>query len=83
MGRAAAGQIAQALIRSGRAPSTPVMIAVNVSLPDERVIRGELSSLAFLVEAISDRDPTLLLIGDAVDQSSAHLAAATAKQAAG
>src|SRR5579872_1243549 len=41
MGRAAAGQIAQALIRSGRAPSTPVMIAVNVSLPDERVLRGE------------------------------------------
>jgi uroporphyrin-III C-methyltransferase len=66
MGRAAAGQISAALIRAGRAPTTPVMIAVNVSLPNERIIRGELSSLAFLVDMIGERDPTLLLIGDVV-----------------
>jgi uroporphyrin-III C-methyltransferase len=66
MGRAAAGEIARALIAAGRHPDTPVLVAVNVSLPSERLIRGRLSSLAFLVATISDDDPTLLLIGEAV-----------------
>jgi uroporphyrin-III C-methyltransferase len=66
MGRAAAAEIARELIAAGRSPTTPVLIAVDVSLPTERIIGGELSSLAFMVEAISDDDPTLLLIGDAV-----------------
>jgi len=67
MGRAAAGEIARSLIAAGRDPDTPVMIAVNVSLPDERLIRGRLSALSFLVATISDDDPTLLLIGEAVE----------------
>ncbi|RVT93012.1 uroporphyrinogen-III C-methyltransferase [Sphingomonas crocodyli] len=66
MGRAAAPTIAQRLIAAGRAADTPVMIAVNVSLPDERLIRGRLDALAFLTATISDDDPTLLLIGEAV-----------------
>lgn len=66
MGRAAAAEIARELIAAGRSPTTPVLIAVDISLPTERITRGELSSLAFMVEAISDDDPTLLLIGDAV-----------------
>ncbi|BBD00707.1 MULTISPECIES: uroporphyrinogen-III C-methyltransferase [Sphingobium] len=66
MGRAAAGEIARSLIAAGRDPETPVMVAVNVSLPGERLIRGKLSALAFLVQTISDEDPTLLLIGEAV-----------------
>lgn len=66
MGRAAAGEVARALIAAGRDPDTPVMVAVNVSLPTERLIRGKLSALAFLVATISDDDPTLLLIGEAV-----------------
>lgn len=66
MGRAAAPQISRSLIAAGRHPDTPVLIAVNVSLPTERLIRGKLSALAFLVAAISDDDPTLLLIGEAV-----------------
>jgi uroporphyrin-III C-methyltransferase len=71
MGRAAAGEIGRALIAAGRAPDTPVMIAVNVSLPTERILRGRLSALAFLVETISDTDPALLLIGEAVGASAA------------
>lgn len=67
MGRAAAGEIARSLIAAGRDPDTPVLIAVNVSLPDERLIRGKLSALSFLVATISDDDPTLLLIGEAVE----------------
>lgn len=66
MGRAAAGEISRSLIAAGRDPETPVMVAVNVSLPSERLIRGKLSALAFLVQTISDEDPTLLLIGEAV-----------------
>lgn len=66
MGRAAAAEISRSLIAAGRDPETPVMVAVNVSLPNERLIRGRLSALAFLVATISDDDPTLLLIGEAV-----------------
>jgi uroporphyrin-III C-methyltransferase len=66
MGRAAAADIARELIAAGRAPDTPVMVAVNVSLPNERLIRGRLSALAFLVRTIGERDPALLLIGEAV-----------------
>jgi len=67
MGRIAAPAIARELIKSGRGPETPVLIVANVSLPNERLIRGRLDSLAFLVRAIGDDDPTLLLIGAAVD----------------
>jgi uroporphyrin-III C-methyltransferase len=69
MGRAAAGEVARNLIAAGRAPDTPVMVAVNVSLPTERILRGRLSALAFLVETISDDDPSLLLIGEAIKPS--------------
>ena len=65
MGRAAAPEIVRNLLAAGRAPDTPVMIAVNVSLPTERLIRGTLAALPFLTATISDDDPTLLLIGEA------------------
>jgi uroporphyrin-III C-methyltransferase len=69
MGRAAAAEVSRNLIAAGRAPDTPVMVAVNVSLPTERILRGRLSALAFLVETISDDDPSLLLIGEAIKPS--------------
>ena len=72
MGRAAAPEVARELIRAGRDPQTPVMIAVNVSLPTERLIRGRLAALPFLVRTISDDDPTLLLIGEAVAGDHRH-----------
>lgn len=66
MGRAAASTVAHQLIAAGRDPATPVMVAVNVSRPDERLLRGRLDSLAFLVQTVSQDDPTLLLVGDAL-----------------
>ncbi|WP_019832680.1 uroporphyrinogen-III C-methyltransferase [Sphingomonas sp. PR090111-T3T-6A] len=66
MGRVAAAEVAHALVAAGMAADTPVLVAVNASLPTERLIRGQLSALPFLVKAISDDDPTMLLIGDAV-----------------
>src|SRR5690606_1053528 len=65
MGRAAAPEIARNLIAAGRDPATPVMAAVNVSQPNERLLRGRLDALAFLVRTIGRDDPTLLLIGEA------------------
>jgi uroporphyrin-III C-methyltransferase len=72
MGRAAAASVTQQLIAAGRNPDTPVLVVVNASLPAERIIRGRLSSLAFLVETIGDKDPTVLIVGDAVVQPSAR-----------
>ena len=66
MSRAAAAEVSRNLIAAGRAPDTPVMVAVNVSLPTERILRGRLSALAFLVETVSEHDPSLLLIGEAI-----------------
>ncbi|ONF95101.1 uroporphyrinogen-III C-methyltransferase [Sphingomonas jeddahensis] len=68
MGRAAAPAIAHQLMAAGRSPETPVLVVVNASLPNERIVRGRLSSLAFLVVTISDRDPAVLLVGGAVEQ---------------
>ncbi len=88
MGRAAAGEVARNLIAAGRGADTPVMVAVNVSLPTERIIRGRLSALAFLVETIGETDPALLLIGEAVaapavsvDRGRAHQAGSVATTA--
>jgi uroporphyrin-III C-methyltransferase len=66
MGRAAAPDIARRLIAAGRDPATPVLVAVDVSLPTERLLRGRLDGLGFLVRAISEDAPTLLLVGEAV-----------------
>jgi uroporphyrin-III C-methyltransferase len=66
MGRAAAPEIARQLIAAGMPRDTAVMIAVNVSLPTERLITGRLDALGFLARTISDTDPALLLIGEAI-----------------
>lgn len=66
MGRGAAAEIKQGLIEAGRAPDTPVLIATNVSMPGENVVRGRLDALGFLVRAISNDAPTLILVGEAV-----------------
>lgn len=82
MGRAAAGEIARELIAAGRNPDTPVMVAVNVSLPNERIIRGKLSALSFLVATVSDDDPTLLLVGEAMAMRQGALPAVAAAREA-
>jgi uroporphyrin-III C-methyltransferase len=71
MGRSAAGDIARGLVGAGRAADTPVMVAVNVSRPDERILRGRLGALGFLVRTISEDAPTLLLIGEAFSSPAA------------
>ncbi len=63
----AAVGFSRALIEAGMAAETPVLVAVNASLPSERLIHGHLSTPPFLVKAASDDNPTLLLIGEVVD----------------
>lgn len=66
MGRAAAPEIARALIAHGMAPDTPALVVINASLPDELMLRTRLDLLPFAVETIADEAPALLLIGQAV-----------------
>ena len=72
MGRSAAGEVARNLIAAGLSPETAVLVAVDVSLSSERLVRGRLSALPFLVEAVSDDSPTLLLIGDAIRKANSR-----------
>lgn len=74
MGRAAAPVVAQQLIAAGRDADTPVLIVFDASLPTERIIRGRLSTLAFLVETIRADAPAMLIIGAAVGAGQTHRA---------
>jgi uroporphyrin-III C-methyltransferase len=65
MGRSAASEVTRNLIAAGLSPETAVLVAVDVSLASERLVHGRLSALPFLVEAVSEDNPTLLLIGEA------------------
>ncbi|WP_156680808.1 uroporphyrinogen-III C-methyltransferase [Sphingomonas profundi] len=81
MGRAAAPQVARALIAAGRSGATPAIVAVNVSLPDERTIHTRLDALAFAVATISGDAPTMLLVGEAFGD--VPVVAAAIRQAVG
>ena len=65
MGRAAAPAICRNLIAHGLSPATPVLIAKDVSLPEERLVHTRLDLLPIAIgSAIGG--PALILIGDAV-----------------
>lgn len=66
MGRAAAPEITRALIGAGLAADTPVLVAANASLPDERLLHTRLDLLPIAAQTLSDDAPTLILIGEAV-----------------
>jgi len=74
MGRGAAAAVAAGLIEAGRHPATPVLLAVDVSLPTERLVRGRLDALGFLVKTVSETAPALLLIGDTFSRGASPLA---------
>ncbi|RHW19058.1 uroporphyrinogen-III C-methyltransferase [Sphingomonas gilva] len=66
MGRAAAGEISRRLIAHGLPPATPVLIAANVSLPDEQLLHTRLDLLPVAADAVADGRATLILVGEAV-----------------
>lgn len=66
MGRSAAPELTRELLSRGMGGGTPVLIAVNVSLPDEKLLFTRLDLLPLGVAALAEDAPTLLLIGHAV-----------------
>jgi uroporphyrin-III C-methyltransferase len=64
MGRESADEISRQLMAAGLPGETPVLVAANVSLPDERMIRTRLDAMAFAVRVISGTAPTMLLVGE-------------------
>lgn len=66
MGRGAAREVARELMAHGMPRQTPVLIAIDVSLPGERLLSTRLDLLHLGVASIAERSPALLLIGDAV-----------------
>lgn len=66
MGRVAAAEISAKLIAHGLPSATPVLIAWNVSLPDEQLLHTRLDLLPLAVGAVSGLRPVLILVGAAV-----------------
>lgn len=66
MGRGAAADISRNLIAAGLAAATPVIVACDISLPDETRLQTRLDLLPVAVAAIADDRPTLIIVGDAV-----------------
>ena len=69
MGVATAGAIAARLIEHGLAPSTPVAIIENGTLPNERVLRTRLDELESTIRDHGIRGPAMILIGAVVDRA--------------
>lgn len=69
MGREAAPALSRALIAAGLPGSTPALIACDVSLPQEQMLRTRLDLLPIVAKTFAEDRPTLLLIGEAVTQS--------------
>lgn len=74
MGRDAAGEIMRGLMRGGMRGDIPVMIACHVSGPDERRLATRLDLLELATRSFAADAPTLILVGEAVDQGTSELA---------
>lgn len=64
MGVGTAGAIADALIAAGRAPSTPVALVANATLPTQRVLCTRLDALGASAALFAEEDPVTLIIGE-------------------
>ncbi|QKG72190.1 uroporphyrinogen-III C-methyltransferase [Erythrobacter mangrovi] len=69
MGKAAARALSAGLIDAGLAPSTPVAVIENASLPQERHFIGTLGLLPLLARTALKGGPALILVGPSVSHS--------------
>jgi uroporphyrin-III C-methyltransferase/precorrin-2 dehydrogenase/sirohydrochlorin ferrochelatase len=60
-------RIAQALITHGRPAETPAAVVHRASLPGQRVVRGQLRSIAAAAAAEGVGAPAVVVIGAVVD----------------
>lgn len=69
MGRDAAGDMMRGLMRAGMSGEMPVLIACDVSGPDERRLATRLDLLELATKSFAAGAPTLILVGMAVAQA--------------
>ncbi|KTD99456.1 uroporphyrin-III methyltransferase [Sphingopyxis sp. H038] len=68
MGRDAAGEIMRGLMQAGMSGGMPVMICCNVSGPDEQRLATRLDLLELATGSFATDAPTLILVGEAIEQ---------------
>jgi uroporphyrin-III C-methyltransferase/precorrin-2 dehydrogenase/sirohydrochlorin ferrochelatase len=66
MGVENAPAIAEALVRSGREPGTPVALVCDGTMPGERTVLSTLGRLGADIETQAVRAPAIIVIGDVV-----------------
>lgn len=66
MGFSTLGDMARRLVALGRSPRTPVAVVSRATLPDERVVTGDLETIAELVAEAALATPALVIVGDVV-----------------
>jgi uroporphyrin-III C-methyltransferase len=71
MGVETAPAIAAALVEHGRAPSTPVAVVSDGSLPTQRTVRTTLADLPALLTTADIRPPSVWVVGPVVSLASA------------
>ena len=71
MGGRTAGEIGARLIAEGLPPETPVLIAANISRPDERRWHGTLASLGEGMAEIGHDNPVLFGVGKVFERKEA------------
>ncbi|MFI7445363.1 uroporphyrinogen-III C-methyltransferase [Nonomuraea indica] len=59
-------KVAEALLRDGRSPETPVMVVQDGTLPTQRAVVAPLSTVADRVSAAGIRPPAIVIVGDVV-----------------
>ncbi|MDQ2075450.1 siroheme synthase CysG [Marinimicrobium sp. ABcell2] len=66
MGLVGLTEICQNLVEHGRAPTTPVALVEKGTTPEQRVLVGDLATIADLVAENDVHGPTLLIVGEVV-----------------
>jgi uroporphyrinogen III methyltransferase/synthase len=61
-------EIASTLIRHGKSGDTPAAVISKASTPFQRTVTGALSEIAKLVEAADLHAPSLIIVGDCINQ---------------
>jgi uroporphyrin-III C-methyltransferase/precorrin-2 dehydrogenase/sirohydrochlorin ferrochelatase len=83
MGVSTAANVAGRLIEHGMAPSTPVAVVENGTLPTQKTATGSLIGLESLIEENGITGPALIVIGDVVRAAAANSIPAWPLAAAG
>jgi uroporphyrin-III C-methyltransferase len=68
MGISTLPDVARRLIEDGRAPTTPVAVVSHATLPDERVVSGDLTTIADVVTEAALPTPALVIVGEVVSR---------------